>query len=537
MFTYNKDFYPTPANLIRQMISAIKINETSTILEPSAGKGDIVDALQERIKLHQYSFRGSKEIDIDTIEIDPNLRHILKGKGYKVVHDDFLSYETYKRYDIIIMNPPFSEGDKHLLKALEMQQNGGEVICLLNAETLKNPCTVTRKDLIRKLEDHNATIDYITGAFLDAERQTPVEVALIKVNISQAERKSTIFENLKQEESYQEQQINQNQVTFANLFQRLVAQYQNEVKAGVKFINEYAGLKPHILQSLKETNYHKEYPIIKLEIEGYKSDHPKNQINAYVKAVRYKYWEYLFSRDEFNSLLTSNLRQEYYERIKDLQNYDFSLYNIAQIQAEIALNMTRSVEATIINLFDEFSHKHHWQDETSKNIHYYNGWKTNKSWKIKKKVIIPMYGAFNNWNGRFECSNYRVLEKLQDIEKVFNYLDQCNTEEINLKSVLESAQRNSQTRKIETKYFYLTFYKKGTMHIEFKNLELLEKFNIFGSQRKGWLPPSYGKKQYQDMTSEEKAVIDSFQGHTQYNKVLDNKEYYLVERVQLLMIA
>ena len=537
MFNNNKDFYPTPANLIRKMIGHIKITEVSTILEPSAGKGDIADALRERIKINKYSYRGSMETDIDTIELDQSLRHILKGKGYKVVHDDFLSFETFKRYDLIVMNPPFSEGDKHLLKALAMQESGGEVVCILNAETLRNPCTVYRKDLLRKLDDYNAEIEFISDGFIDAERKTPVEVALIKVKVPKAKRTSSIIEGLKKEEYYRQEQPAGNHITHGDFLKRIVAQYNFEVKAGVKLINEYAAMKPHIAKSLKETSTNKDYPIITISIDGEKSDHPRNQINAYVKAVRYKYWEALFNSDMFNSMFTSNLRQEYYEKIKSLQNYDFSLYNIEQIKAEIVRTMTQSIEATILKLFDEFSHKHHWYDESSKNIHYYTGWKTNKAFKINKKVIIPMYGAFSDWSGRYEPTNYKVLNKLQDIEKVFNYLDNCETEEINLRVALENAERIGQTRKIETKYFLLTFYKKGTLHIEFKNLELLQKFNIFGSQRKGWLPPGYGRKAYYDMTEEEKTVIKEFQGEAEYLRVMMKKEYYLVDTTQMLMIA
>ena len=58
------------------------------------------------------------------------------------------------------------------------------------------------------------------------------------------------------------------------------------------------------------------------------------------------------------------------------------------------------------------------------------------------------------------------------------------------------ANRNGQTRKIPLKFFNITLYKKGTCHIEFTDLELLDRLNIYGSRHKGWLPPSYGKKQY-----------------------------------------
>ena len=57
------------------------------------------------------------------------------------------------------MNPPFSNGDKHLLKALQMQEKGGNIVCLLNAETLRNPYTESRKELIRQLDKYDADIE------------------------------------------------------------------------------------------------------------------------------------------------------------------------------------------------------------------------------------------------------------------------------------------------------------------------------------------------------------------------------------------
>jgi hypothetical protein len=82
----------------------------------------------------------------------------------------------------------------------------------------------------------------------------------------------------------------------------------------------------------------------------------------------------------------------------------------------------------------------------------------------------------------------------------------------------------------------ITFYKKGTCHIEFTNDELLHKFNLFGSMRKGWLPPVYGKAKYKDMTPEEKQVINEFEGEISYNKVMANKDYYIVDSSKLLML-
>jgi len=183
------EFYPTPQHLIAKMLSGIDFEQINTVLEPSAGTGDICNEVNKKLKYvsNNYSreeYRG----DIDCIEIDGDLCAILKDKKYRVVHDNFLTYESKKKYDLIIMNPPFSEGDKHLMKAINMQEVfGGSIVCLLNAETLKNPYSNLRKTLVRLLDELNAIIEYLPGEFENAERKTKVEVALIKIVIPEKE--------------------------------------------------------------------------------------------------------------------------------------------------------------------------------------------------------------------------------------------------------------------------------------------------------------------------------------------------------------
>lgn len=155
----------------------------------------------------------------------------------------------------------------------------------------------------------------------------------------------------------------------------------------------------------------------------------------------------------------------------------------------------------------------------------------NKAYIINKKVIIPLSGFYNlcySWGG-FKPTRYEVVSKLQDMEKCFNYLDGGLTEAIDLESSLNFAEEYGESKNIVLKYFTVTFYKKGTCHITFTNDELLKKFNIFGSQHKGWLPPCYGKKNYKDMSTEEKAVVNDFEGEAEYSKVMRNTTYYLFD--------
>lgn len=529
-----KDFYPTPKNIIDKMLSDIDFKMVKTILEPSAGKGDIVDRFREKEKLYTTHY-NKFSFDIDCVESDQNLQHILKGKSYRVVHNDFLTYNTMKEYDLIVMNPPFSNGCKHFLKALEMQKrNGGAIVCLLNAETLKNPCTNERLDLQRKLTEYNAKIEFIQDAFLDAERKTAVEIALVKVQLPKVQRESFILEGLRKAQEQREvEETESTQLIDSDFFKAIVNQYQLEIESGIKLIKEYYAIKPFILTEFGKDKKTGETIqtggcILSLDIG---SNHNKLSVNEYIREVRKKYWKALFENPKFIGQLTNNLQQDFYNKVDEMKEYDFSLYNIYQLKIDMQKKVVKGIENTIIELFDEFSHKYHYYDETSKNIHYYNGWKTNKAWIINKKIIIPLSGWRDmsySW-GKYNPSHYEIVRKLQDIEKCLNYLDGGLTEAVDLEESLKFAEEYGETKDIQLKYFTVTFYKKGTCHITFNNEELLKKFNIFGSQHKGWLPPSYGKKSYKDMTTEEKAVVNEFEGEKEYNKVISNKEYYLFD--------
>lgn len=517
------------------MLSGIDFNFIKSVLEPSAGKGDLADTVRQRLRSTRAGCWNKTDWDIDTIELNPELRHILTGKGYRVVHDDFLTYDTAKHYDLIIMNPPFADGDRHLMKALEMQKRGGWVVCLLNAETVKNPCTNTRRKLAAKLKEYDASIEFLEKAFIQAERKTDVEVALVKINIPQAERESDILSSLRREAERPEQAQETDQALIDSDFIRAIIQrYQVEIRAGLKLIGEWRAMEPLMMSSLKPDVYDK--PLISMKIHN--GDDKSTMENAYIKKVRTKYWEALLTAPEFMGLFTSNLREEYLSRVNELADYEFSPFNIYTIRIELNEKLTKGVEDTILALFDELSAQHAWYPEQKKNIHYFDGWATNKAWKINRKVIIPL-SAFEKWitDCRYKPNDYRILRKLSDIEKALNYLDGGLTESADLRQVLDTAQAAGQTKEIQLKYFTVTFYKKGTCHIRFTNDDLLQKFNLYGCQRKGWLPPAYGKRAYQEMSPKEQSAVDAYEGQESYERVMQNREYFIASAASMLMLA
>lgn len=533
----NEEFYPTPKELIEKMLSDIDFFQVNDVLEPEAGKGDIIDGIIAKCNVTHNEWYNTPKVSIDAIESDNNLIHILKGKKYRVIHNDFLTFNTQKRYDLIIMNPPFSCGDKHLLKALDIQQNGGSIVCIFNANTIKNPYSNTRKDLVRKLNELNASIEYLEETFRNAEHSTNVEIALIKVYIPKKETTSFILDKLRKAETINEiEHPKYQQLIDSDYIKEIVHRYNVEIKAGIELITEYNAIKPFILEEIK-AEYNS--PMLKLCL---KDTNKELTINDYIRAIRVKYWKALFHNPKFMGKFTNNVQNQYYNKIGELKDYDFSLYNIYTIKADMQQHLIKGIEDTIFALFEEFSEKYSWLNETSKNIHYYNGWKTNKCWKINKKVVIPLMGFYEYYVYRgykrvkqydinYDCN---VHTKISEIEKVLNYLDGNMTYTIPLDMCLDRAKQNYQTQEIITKYFKLTFYKKGTCHIEFRNEDLLHKFNIYGSQKKNWLPPSYGKVKYDDMTKEEQSVIDEFEGKENYEKTLSNADYYITKTSTLL---
>ena len=517
----NSGFYPTPSKLAGKMLSCVDWNGVFSILEPSAGKGDLADAVSAFARNYRNSRRISfneNDTYIDCIERDSDLAALLRGKGLHVVHDDFLTFRSFKQYDLCIMNPPFDNGDEHLLHALSLMERGGQIVCLLNAETIRNPYTNRRKVLVQNLREHNARIEFIENAFRHAQRPTDVEIALVYMNIPRKENTSDILSSLRRASEKSAPSSEQaTDLASADWLQNMIDGFEFEAKLGEKLINEFAALRPFF-----DSGDTYEKPLLSLEVGTRNTGNNATKLNAYLFGLRAKYWSNLLRRPELTDKMTSAMQQDYYGKVNSLSEYDFSRYNIETVMREIAHQLSRGVEDSILDLFERFSAKHSWYPECANNIHYYNGWATNKAHKVGMKVIIPSNGCCAESWTREKLDSYRVNSLISDLERAMNYLDRGETA---FHTPIDRAVRianAADTNKADFTYFTCTFYKKGTCHIKFKPeaSRIIDRLNIFAGQKKNWLPPTYGKKHYADMTAEEKAVIDDFQGAESYEKTI-----------------
>ena len=526
-------FYPTPKELAFKMLEIAKVRgKYRHVLEPSAGKGDLAQAYIDwcnRTAGYNAIVKAS-EANIDCVEIDPDLRSVLIGKGFRVVHDDFLTFQTYQDYDLILMNPPFAQGAVHLLKALELMPYGGKIVCLLNAQTILNPCFYDRQELARQIEAHHATVEFVGSAFADAERQTDAEIAIVCFDLPQAQPQSDILEGMKRAEEHADTSPLRDHMELAqaDFIEAIINRYNYEARCGVKLIQEFMAVE----KLLAEGGEHGMSVAMTLGKYGTTED---MSVNNFLFRLRRKFWGMLFGSPQFMQQMTTNLRNDLRRRIDTFANYEFSAYNIYHLAVEMNGKVNGGIRDTIMKLFDDWTRKYHY-DENSQNRWYYNGWKTNDAFAVNKRVIIPMYGFYSIYSS--SAFGYEAIEKLEDIQKVFDYLDAGRTDPYEIRAAMEEAKKNNQTRKIRCKYFNVSIYKKGTAHIEFTNQEVLEKFNIFAAMEKKWLPPSFGKKHYKEMDAEEQAVARSFSGGEQeYEKIVADAAYYLPSQNTMMLLG
>lgn len=499
MFNEANQFYPTPQNLVFKMLDKIseanEFNNITYILEPNCGKGDLVKGYEIYFnnKFNGYYNKkdAKKYLKFDAIEYDDNLSNLLRGEGFNVIWDDFLSFTPPRFYDLIIMNPPFINGSTHLIKALEIQERiGGKVLAIINADTLKNPYSKERQALLSKLQQYNADIEYIQEAFTEAERKTDVEIALIYVKVPM-QNNETIFEKqFKRDHTDIHIDSFQTLMPKMNKLEALVFEYNIIKNSVIELFKE----KIKIQKMFSSLNIKQELGIV-----GNVFTPKVLSVNEYINTITLEYWNKFINETDFKSKLPSKLRDNFSYNMERQQDIAFTIENIRYFYEELMKSIPQSYEETVAKVFDDLTNKWSYTDSSfNKTVHMYNGWKSNNCYKIVGKNIIPCY---------HQNYFYRLPDTLVDLNIIFNNMsgEKYNIDTKEIREQIEHCEKN-----IDVGHFLIDSYKKGTIHIKYKDQNLLNQFNILAGKGKAWLPPDFGTKPYSDMTDEEKDLVKEF---------------------------
>jgi len=116
--------FPTPPEIAAKMVELAEVAPGMTVLEPSAGTGNIITKIQ----------RAEPDADIMAVEIKPQLCQMIANRDIDNLEADFLncSIQTLGTYDRILMNPPFINGEdiKHINHAVKFLNPGGRLVAL-----------------------------------------------------------------------------------------------------------------------------------------------------------------------------------------------------------------------------------------------------------------------------------------------------------------------------------------------------------------------------------------------------------------------
>lgn len=489
---YNADFYPTPAAVAAKMLERFDWKDLSKarILEPSAGKGDLADAIANKMSEYDRWGHTARQI-IHCLEIDPELQAAVRGKGFTLVGTDFLEFWPDEKYTLIIMNPPFSNGDKHLLHAWEILDHG-EIVCLLNSETLKNTFSQSRRLLAEIIAEHGE-VEHLGSCFTDAFRKTDVSVSLVRLH---KERQAAGFSfeagpETDKAESFSGGHFG-DEIATRDLVGNLVADYDRvreiflELSEKIMELGYYASRFGIYKEDFTKT-------VENLVTSKPSRDLQESCYNDFVRKLKSRAWSTVFRLTKYNDLVSEGVRKELDNLLDDNRTMAFSRANITALLQTLLANRSNILHQCVVEAFDRMT-KYYKENREVINGKAAEGWLTNDAWRVNRRVVLPAV-IDSRWS-KPEV-NYERKRMLDDIDRGMAFLEGKSLEQVpaRISKTLEvnfgEHRFDAIGAKIETTYFVVRAFKKGTIHLFFKDEELWKLFNLTAAKGKNWLPDTY----------------------------------------------
>jgi hypothetical protein len=119
--------FETPERIADELVSLARLDPVHSILEPSAGRGAIVRAINRAMR----PYKNPPTVQVCEI-YDRNVAILQEQFGLDPLVRDFMGLPAKLKFDRIVMNPPFRNGQDilHLCKAYEHLNDGGRVVCI-----------------------------------------------------------------------------------------------------------------------------------------------------------------------------------------------------------------------------------------------------------------------------------------------------------------------------------------------------------------------------------------------------------------------
>lgn len=496
---FGAEFYPTPQPLIEKLLKPYeyqkdddghyniylgKYNIEGSVLDPNAGKADILDYVEQHTK---------NEVEYFAIELNPELQEVCRSKEYQVIDNDFLKFEDEEYFDFIFMNPPFSNGVDHLLKAIDIATDT-KIACILNAETIRNPFSEKRKKLLSIIEE-NGSYEFVSGAFKDAERTTNVEVALVWLHIKKEDTRFDFdflaMDEIKVDFGFD---IKNDTVAREDMIGNLKLRYAEVQKAYEEKLKADQKYNYYLKAFLDGEGYHLESDIEK------RKGSPKQKYNYLSRKLKRFMWKQTIEQLDLTKYMSSNVLKNFSKFISQQSNMAFNKENVFSFFDLIMNNRVGIINQAIVDVFDDLtSHAY------TENRMFVETWKTNDAYKVNRKIISPAYVRYGEYMSNERKKSFGDTfslgysswsnSKLSDLDKVLKYIS-GKEDIVTIQKALEDQFKYIGTVKTGDKFdsscqstfFDIKFYKKGTIHLKFRDEKLWKEFNMRACDGKNWLP-------------------------------------------------
>lgn len=511
---FNKEFFPTPKVLVRQMLDPLLVNgwlPSMAVLEPSAGKGDICDLVDDLMNPDGARNRAG----IYCLESNPELQDVLRGKGFQVLGSDFLAFDGESLWiDLIVMNPPFRDAAAHLLHAWDILQTG-QIISILPAEMLRNPHTRERRLLVDLIDRQGGTVENAGQAFRGAERHTDVEVVILRLDKQTDSVLGDIFDrgqfvhaNIPGDDA---PIIGENELVKHDLIAALVDGYRSTLRSfagAVRGMRELYIFGRQFGNAFVDDNhgYNQTYNDVLGAFQSVTGEWLGHQTqtdfrhaygrayNEFATSARRAAWEQVFSRTELSRFMTAQVQREFTELQRTQQQIEFSAENVTALLGMLLGNRDQIRDRAIVEAFDLMTKYH------EENRVHWEGWKTNDFWRVNQKIILP-YVMEIGWDGTPRLSYGRRDEELDDIDRGLCLLEGLRFDRIvTIRQAITHACEQPAYRvdwkrhnKCQSTFFDIQFHKKGTGHFKFRDKDVWERFNVAAARGKRWLPGEIDK--------------------------------------------
>ena len=459
-------FYETPTALANRMAGAI--GNCNVILEPSAGNGALIDAYKKVQRI-----RNSRGAQFLVCEIDSQRRTKLAIDGHRIIGEDFLqSRVSQYYYDGVIMNPPFRNGLKHVRHAWENLAPGGKMVALINADQVTNS---SKADFAFYTELTNAgmELENIDGAFSDADRPTDVRCALMvatkPARAKQGDDYDDIWKTLQDERvkaAGGDIKRQEEGLVAYDIVVDIVAQYNASLNYHSTVIEAHKNMQKFLPVSIKPE-------ILKMP----------SAFDSFEKELRDNCWTRIFRETGISDIMTTSIRREFQKFCETQKRIEFTVKNIENLCANLAGDLNRIRSRAVRELFVKFTSYH--EDNA------YSGWKTNSSWRVGNKIILPNWFE-RDWGGRTVSLRYHYQGDANDIEKTLCLMTGKKLADVTARWTSDCRYVRSSLHvlgnKVETgvwhdsEFFEWKCWKKGTVHLKWKDPQLQKDFNELASR-------------------------------------------------------